>query len=145
MNASIIFLNNLKQRFKKTISCNKYRSEITKQQKTAIWIIWLIQHLKILIRLFVLILQAGENDPTRNYFNESYMPLIDIKDCNALIDNKPSFDQPLKNKQDAYEKRIEMSRNDDYTTRNLLYYSDHQNDYKLIDIYFPRQTNASIP
>ena len=105
----------------------------------------MIQHLKILIRLFVLILQAGENDPTRNSFNESYMPLIDIKDCNALIDNKPSFDQPLKNKQDAYEKRIEMSRNDDYTTRNLLYYSDHQNYNKLIDIYFPRQTNASIP
>ena len=26
------------------------------------------------------------------------MPLAEIKDFNALIDNKPSFDQPIKNK-----------------------------------------------
>ena len=38
------------------------------------------------------------------------MPLVEIKDCNALIDNKPFFDQPVKNKQEAYEKLI------DYTT-----------------------------
>ena len=41
------------------------------------------------------------------------MPLVEIKDFNALIDNKPFFDQPVKNKQEAYEKLIEMSRNDD--------------------------------
>ena len=44
------------------------------------------------------------------------MPLVEIKDFNALIDNKPFFDQPVKNKQEAYEKLIELSRNDDYTT-----------------------------
>ena len=43
------------------------------------------------------------------------MPLIEIKNFNALIDNKPFFDQPVKNKQEAYEKVIEISRNDDYT------------------------------
>ena len=41
------------------------------------------------------------------------MPLVEIKYFNALIDNKPFFDQPVKNKQEAYEKLIEMSRNDD--------------------------------
>ena len=73
------------------------------------------------------------------------MPLIKIKDFNALIDNKPFFDQPVKNKQEAYEKIIEMSRNDDYTTGNLLDFSYHQNYYKLIDIDLSRQTNTSIP
>ena len=29
------------------------------------------------------------------------MPLVEIKDFNALIDNKPLFDQPAKNKQEA--------------------------------------------
>ena len=72
------------------------------------------------------------------------MPLIKIKDFNALIDNKPFFDQPVKNKQ-AHEKLIEMSRNDDYTTGNLLDFSYHQNYYKLIDIDLSRQTNTSIP
>ena len=64
--------------------------------------------------------------PTRNSFDEYYMPLVEIKDFNALIDNKPFFDQPVKNKQ-VYEKLIEMSRNDDYTTGNVLDFSYHQN------------------
>ena len=43
------FLENTKQGFKRTISWNKYRSETKSQPKIIIWIIWLIQHLEILI------------------------------------------------------------------------------------------------
>ena len=52
---------------------------------------------------------------------------VEIKEFNALIDNTSVFDQPVKNKQGAYKKRIEMSRNNDYTTLNLLNYLYHQN------------------
>ena len=62
------------------------------------------------------------------------MPLVEIKDFNALIDNKPFFDQPVTNKQEAYEKLIEMSRNDNDTTGNLSHYLYHKNYYKLIGI-----------
>ena len=55
------------------------------------------------------------------------MALVEIKDFNALIDNKPFFDYPVKNKQKPYEKVIKMSRNKDYTTGNLLDYLYHQN------------------
>ena len=48
------------------------------------------------------------------------MPLVEIKDFNTLINNKPFFDRLVKNKQEAYEKLAEMSRNNDYTKRNLL-------------------------
>ena len=51
------------------------------------------------------------------------MPLVEIKNFNVLIDNKLFFDQPVKIKQKAYEKLIEMSRNNDYTTGNLLDFS----------------------
>ena len=44
-----------------------------------------------------------------------------------------------------YEKLIEMSRNDDYTTGNLLDYLYHQNHYKLTGIDLSRQTNTNIP
>ena len=47
-------------------------------------------------RLLLLSFKAGENDPTRNSFNKYYIPLVEIKDSNALIDNKPFFDQPVK-------------------------------------------------
>ena len=66
-----------------------------------------------------------------------------MKDFKALIDNKPFFDQPVK-KQEAYEKLVEMSKNNDYTTGNLLNYLYHQKYYKLIGIDLPRQRNASI-
>ena len=51
------------------------------------------------------------------------MPIVEIKDFNALADKKQFFDQPVKNKLEAYEKLTEMSRNDDYTTGNLLDFS----------------------
>ena len=34
------------------------------------------------------------------FFDECYMSLEEIKDFNGLIDNKPFFDQPVKNKQE---------------------------------------------
>ena len=38
---------------------------------------------------------------------------------------------------------MEMSKNDDYTTGNLLDYLYHQNYYKLIGVYLSRQANIS--
>ena len=38
-----------------------------------------------------------------------------------------------------------MSKNDDYTTGNLLDFPYHQNYYKVIGIDLSRQTNTSIP
>ena len=67
------------------------------------------------------------------------MTLIEMKDFNALIDNKPFFNQHAKDKQEAYEKLKEMSRNDDFTTRNLSMYLYHQNYYKVIGIDLSRQ------
>ena len=72
------------------------------------------------------------------------MPLVEIKEFIVLIDNKPFFDQPVKNEQEACEKRIEMPRNDGYTT-NLLDYLYYQNYYKLIGIDLSRQTKSNVP
>ena len=40
-----------------------------------------------------------------------------------LINGKSFFDIPIKNDEEAYEKIIEMGRNNDYTAGNLL---DHE-------------------
>ena len=73
------------------------------------------------------------------------MLLVEIKTFNTLIDNKPFFDQQVKNKQEAYEKLMEMSRNDEYTTGNLLDYLYHQKYCKPIAIDSSKQTNTNIP
>ena len=41
---------------------------------------------------------------------------------------------PVKNKEKTYEKIIELSKNDDYTTSNLLDYEHFLKYYKLIDL-----------
>ena len=51
----------------------------------------------------------------------------------------------MKNKQEAYENLIKMSRNHDYTAGHLLDFSYHQNYYKLIGNDLSRQANPSIP
>ena len=47
-------------------------------------------------KLFAVSCILGRNLPKRNSFNRQYLPLVEIKDFNALIDNKPFFDQPVK-------------------------------------------------
>ena len=96
-------------------------------------------------RLFVLSLKNGNNDPGKNYFDKCYMLLVEIKVFHALINSKPFINQPIKSKQEAFQKLIEMSRNDSYTTENLLDYFYHQSYYKVIDTHLSRQTNTSIP
>ena len=58
----------------------------------------------------------------KNSFSDYYVPNVEIKDFDVLIDGKSFFDLPVKNEEKAYEKIIEMSNNNDYTTRNLLDY-----------------------
>ena len=70
---------------------------------------------------------------------------MEIKDLNALIDNTPFFNQPIKNKQEAYENLVKISINDDYTTGNLSDYLHYQKYHKLIGIDVSRQENTSIP
>ena len=73
--------------------------------------------------MLVLSFKNGDDNPTRYSFDEYYMPSVEIKYFNELIDNKPFLYQPVKTISiSAYEKVVEMSRNDDYTTGNLLDY-----------------------
>ena len=96
------------------------------------------------VKLFLLSFTNGANNSTRDSFSMHYVLLVDVKYFNVLLGNKPVFDQPVKKKQEAYEKLVEMSRNGDYTTRKLLDYL-YQKYYKLIVIDSSKQRNTSIP
>ena len=54
------------------------------------------------------------------------------------------FDLPVKNKE-VYEKIIEMSRNNDYTTGNLLDFVYFKENYRLIAIDLCKQTKLKDP
>ena len=129
-------LEQLRAGFKRAIKWNKYRSEMTNQTQN--------NNLNYLIdptftkvnRLFVL---SFENEDDRRSFSKYYVPNVQIKDFNVLIDGKSFFDMPIKNGEETYEQIIVMGRNNGYATGNLLdckYFSKH---YKLIAIDLRKQ------
>ena len=82
-------LNSLKTGFKRTITWNNYRSTITNQAAN--------NNLNYLIdptftkvhRLFVL---AYANEDDRTSYSQYYVPNIEIKNFNVIIDGKPFFE-----------------------------------------------------
>ena len=82
-------------------------------------------------RLFVLSFSRNNNTDNRDSFSDYYVPNVEIKDFNVLIDGKSFFDLPVKNEEKAYEKIIDMSNNNDYTTDNLLDFGYFKENYKL--------------
>ena len=95
-------------------------------------------------RLFVLWFERIEvniaKKDHRDPFSDYYVPNIEIKDFNVLIDGKSFFDMPIKNEEEAYRKIIEMSKNNDYTTGNLLDFAFFKENYRLIAIDLSKQT-----
>ena len=101
-------------------------------------------------RLFVLPFQkvARENNTTKGYrdsFSHQYVPNVRIKDFNILIDGKRFFDLPIKNEEEAYDKIIDMSNNNGYTTGNLLDFVYLKKKYNLIATDFSKQTKLKDP
>ena len=70
-------------------------------------------------RLLVLSFE-NENDGTS--FSKYYVPNVQIKDFNVLINGKSFFDMPMKNGEETCKQIIQIGRNNDYATGNLMDY-----------------------
>ena len=132
----IKLLTNLKSGFKREIIWNKYRSQMTTEA--------INNNLNILIdptftdvnRLFVLTYQNADD---RQSCSQFYLPKVMVKDYNVIIDKLAFFDLPTKTEEEAYEKIIDISRNNEYTTGNLLDYDYFKKYYKLSAIDLSKQ------
>ena len=91
-------------------------------------------------RLFILVYQVdSNNNDNRQSFSQFYLPRVMVKDFNVIIDKLIFFDLPIKNEEEAYEKIIDISKNNEYTTGNLLDYDYFKKYYKLIAIDLSKQ------
>ena len=94
-------LQQLKIGFKRTINWNKYQRKLSPERRN--------QYLDFLIdpsfqgvnRLFVL---SFENEEDRKVHIGYYLPEVEIKDYNVMIDGKNFLDQPVKNDMRPFEK-----------------------------------------
>ena len=128
----------LKSGFKRVINWNKYLSkpELLRRNPN-------LNHLvepsfQGVNRLFVL---AFECDAQRIAHTGYYLPNVEIKDYNVMINDEHFLDQPIKNKKTTYEniKKIATGQGDDYTTGCLLDYSYFMDTYKMIAVYLSKQ------
>ena len=89
-------------------------------------------------RLFVL---PFENENDRTSHSTYYLPKVEIKDYNVMIDGRNFFDQPKNSMNKTYEniRKITTGKGDDYTTGCLLDYSYFKENYKTIAIYLSKQ------
>ena len=88
-----------------------------------------------------MLLQKGDY---RDSFSNYYLPEVEIKDFNVLIDGKSFFDLPVKN-EEAYEKIIEMSRSNDNASGNLLDFTYFKENYRLNAIDLSQQNKLKDP
>ena len=132
------FLQQLKSGFKRVINRNKYllKPELVAQNPN-------LNHLvepsfQGVNRLFVL---AFENDDDRASSDEYYLPTVEIKDYDIMINGENFFDQPMKNNKVTYEniRKIATVQGDDYTTGCLLDYSYFVDTYKMIAVDLSKQ------
>ena len=132
------FLQQLKSGYKRVINYNKYLSkpELLAQNPN-------INHLIETSfqgenRLFVL---AFENDNHRTIHDRYYLPNVEIKYYNVMINGENFFDQPIKNNKISYEniRKIDIGQGDDYTTGCLLDYSYFADTYKMIAVDLSKQ------
>ena len=82
-----------------------------------------------------------KDDDGRESHKQYYLPSVEIKDYNVMIDGRNFFDQPIKNDLKTYD-NITMTatgQGDDYTTGYLLNYPYSKKYYKLIAIDLSKQ------
>ena len=131
-------LQQLKSGFKRVINWNKYFSkpELLAQNPN-------LNHLvepsfQGVNKLFGL---TFENDEDRTDHEKSYLPTVEIKDYNIVINGENFFDHPIQNNKVTYEniRKIATGQGDDYTSGCLLDYSYFADTYKMIAVDLSKQ------
>ena len=132
------FIPQLKSGFERKISWNKYLAKPELLARNANLNHLIEPSFQDVNRLFVL---AFEDDAQRTSNKRYYIPNVEIKDYNVMIDGKNFFDQPVKNDKVTYEniRKITIGQGDDYTTGCLLDYTYFKKYYKMIAVDLSKQ------
>ena len=92
-------------------------------------------------RLFVMAYNREANQPTRDGRQRYYLPRIDLKNYNVIIDGRNFYDNPIKNYIEKYRelKKVRIGKGEDYTTGSFLDYDYFKKHYKLVAVDLSKQ------
>ena len=118
---NIKLLKQLESGFKKTINWYKYQSKLEQLPQNRYLNYLIDPSFQGVNRLFVL---SFENEDDRNVHKKYYIPNVEIKHYNVIVDGRKIFDQPIKNNLKTYDniRKTATGQGDVYTASCLLNY-----------------------
>ena len=115
----------MKSDFKRTINWNKYQSKVTIQAPNPYLDYLIDPSFQGVNRLFVL---SFENQDDVTVHTKYYLPTVEMKDYNVMINGQNFLDQLVKNDLRTYNiRKIAIGHRDDYTFGCLLDYNYFNN------------------
>ena len=136
---NIKLLKQLESGFKKN---NKYLVKTTNQAQNRYLDYLIDPSFQGVNRLFVLSFKDADG---RESHKQYYFPMVEIKDCNVMVDGRNLFDQPIKNDLKTYDNiRKIATRDDDYNMGCLLDYTYFKKYYKLTAIDLSKNKNLTL-
>ena len=98
-------------------------------------------------RLFLMAYsRANDNQATRNGQRKYYLPRIDLKKYNVIINERNFYDNSIESNTEKYRelKKVMTGKEEDYTTGSLLDYDYFKKNYKLVavDLFKQRELDA---
>ena len=92
-------------------------------------------------RLFVMAYNRANGQPTRNGQRKYYLPRIDLKKYNVIIDGRNFYDNPIESDIEKYRelKKVMIGKVEDFTTGSLFHFNYFDKHYKLVAVDLSKQ------
>ena len=92
-------------------------------------------------RLFIMAYSREASQPDRNSQQKYYLPRIDLKKYNVIIDGRNFYDNPIESDIEKYRelKKVMIGKGEDYTTGSLLDFNYFLKHYILVAVDLSKQ------
>ena len=100
-------MKQLESGFKRATNWNKYQSKLTDQARNR-YLDYLIDASSQGVNKLLIL--SFENKDNRNVHTRQFLPNIEIKDYNVVIDRRNFFDWPIKNDKITYDDIIKIKK-----------------------------------
>ena len=137
------FIEQQNKYFQRSIYWNKYKTKEKDKDgnANAVKYINLDPSFQGVNRLFIMEYSREAGQPTRDGRTKYYLPRIDLKKYNVIIDGRNFYDNPIESDIEKYRelKRVMIGKGKDYTTGSLLDYDFFKKHYKLVAVDLSKQ------
>ena len=139
------FIEQQNKGFQRSIYWNEYKTK-SQEENGAVNVLKYIsldRSFQGINRLFLMAYNNTDNpnQPTRDGQRKYYLPRIDLKKYNVIIDGRNFYDNPIESDIEKYRelKKVMIGKGEDYTTGSLLDYDYFNKHYKLVVVDLSKQ------